>query len=239
MHDNPVLDALDAFIAALPSQRKNTNPGRGLGEVQKDQDFDNNNREESVSSVSSGIYKTLCARGGAPARATRRFPYRSLSGTGQTGRNGLGVDNKQQFASGFAPAKDDVDLARTVGAGTPRNSSLTANERIDPSGRTLGQDIDNTKNPESGSAPGDDHLDLERVVCAWHLEHGERVPREVCAGCRRPFALGDEILDLADDNRVHFPSGGGGYDCLIRHGNRWRRARAALGRKIEAATDGP
>jgi hypothetical protein len=62
----------------------------------------------------------------------------------------------------------------------------------------------------------------------WHLEHGERVPVDICAGCRRPIAAA-EALDLIDGCRVHF----GEIDCLIRHGTRWRaaatRALMALG----------
>jgi hypothetical protein len=49
----------------------------------------------------------------------------------------------------------------------------------------------------------------------------------LCAGCRRPILPGDEILDLADDNRVHLADG---YACLIRWGETWRKAaRKALG----------
>jgi hypothetical protein len=63
--------------------------------------------------------------------------------------------------------------------------------------------------------------------CRWHLERGERVPRALCAGCRRPFVPGDLALDeLADNNRVHFDAD---YRCLIAWGERWRSAaRAAL-----------
>ena len=69
---------------------------------------------------------------------------------------------------------------------------------------------------------------LARDECRWHLDHGERVPRELCAGCRRPIASGDDVLDLADDNRVHFDAD---YRCLIAFGERWRSAaRAALAR---------
>ena len=39
-----------------------------------------------------------------------------------------------------------------------------------------------------------------------------------------------QSLELADDNRFHLPHGADGYDCLIRHGQRWRQAaRNALG----------
>jgi hypothetical protein len=55
----------------------------------------------------------------------------------------------------------------------------------------------------------------------WHVDHGERVPRDLCAGCRRPIAAHQPALDLADDNRVHLDND---YRCLIRHGERWRRA---------------
>ena len=69
-------------------------------------------------------------------------------------------------------------------------------------------------------------LALAKDECRWHLDHGERVPRALCAGCRRPFVPGDDVLDLADDNRVHFDA-----DCLIAWGDRWRTAaRTALTR---------
>jgi hypothetical protein len=52
----------------------------------------------------------------------------------------------------------------------------------------------------------------------WHLQHGERVPRDLCAGCRKP--IGDAAsLDLIDGNRVHLTDRNG---CLVQHGNRWR-----------------
>jgi len=63
----------------------------------------------------------------------------------------------------------------------------------------------------------------------WHLKHGERVPRDLCAGCRRPIGSAD-ALDLIDGTRVHIAAS---QDCLIRHGKRWRanatRALRALG----------
>lgn len=52
----------------------------------------------------------------------------------------------------------------------------------------------------------------------WHMARGERVSRVFCAGCRRPIG-GEEALDLIDGNRVHLAT----LDCLIRHGERWRR----------------
>jgi len=63
----------------------------------------------------------------------------------------------------------------------------------------------------------------------WHKAHGERVSRELCAGCRRPVGP-EPALDLIDGNRVHDHAGN---DCLIRHGERWRgaaiRALVAMG----------
>jgi len=47
------------------------------------------------------------------------------------------------------------------------------------------------------------------------------VPRDVCAGCRRPFRRDDGVLELADSNRVHLAPG---YACLIAWGAHWRRA---------------
>jgi hypothetical protein len=52
----------------------------------------------------------------------------------------------------------------------------------------------------------------------WNFAHGERVSRELCAGCRRPIGT-EVVLYLIDGNRVH---GRDGNDCLIRHGARWR-----------------
>jgi hypothetical protein len=54
----------------------------------------------------------------------------------------------------------------------------------------------------------------------WNIEHGERVSRGVCAGCRRPIGEAP-ALDLIDGNRVHDTAGHG---CLIQYGDRWRGA---------------
>jgi hypothetical protein len=59
----------------------------------------------------------------------------------------------------------------------------------------------------------------------WHLQYGERVRRDLCAGCRRPIGS-DWALDVIDTNRVHQRDNNA---CLIRHGERWRAtARQAL-----------
>jgi hypothetical protein len=76
--------------------------------------------------------------------------------------------------------------------------------------------------------------EAERLVWAemqnrWHVEHGERVPRDICAGCRRSIGSA-AALDLIDGCRVHLDDEN---VCLIRHGKRWRaaatRALAELG----------
>ena len=54
----------------------------------------------------------------------------------------------------------------------------------------------------------------------WNIAHGERVPRDLCAGCRKPIGSA-AALDLIDGNRVHT---GAGHDCLISFGRRWRAA---------------
>jgi len=63
----------------------------------------------------------------------------------------------------------------------------------------------------------------------WHMEHGNRVPRDLCAGCRQPLGSAD-ALSLIDGCRVHLKDN---HDCLIRYGERWRtvatRALLALG----------
>jgi hypothetical protein len=50
------------------------------------------------------------------------------------------------------------------------------------------------------------------------MEHGERLPPHLCAGCRRPIGEA-AALDLIDGNRVHDSDG---YACLIPYGERWR-----------------
>jgi hypothetical protein len=62
-------------------------------------------------------------------------------------------------------------------------------------------------------------LAWRELECRWHMQHGERVAREICAGCRRPIGTAEAIL-LIDSARVH----ANGYDCLILHGERWRGA---------------
>jgi hypothetical protein len=72
-------------------------------------------------------------------------------------------------------------------------------------------------------------LAWSEVQTRWHMECGERVSRDLCAGCRRPIGT-KKALDLIDGNRVHI---GEDNACLIRHGERWRaaamRALVALG----------
>jgi hypothetical protein len=50
----------------------------------------------------------------------------------------------------------------------------------------------------------------------WHMEHGERVPRHLCAGCGKLIG-GLPALDFIDGNRVHDADG---HDCLIAFGER-------------------
>jgi hypothetical protein len=65
-----------------------------------------------------------------------------------------------------------------------------------------------------------ERLAWAEIEARWHLELGERVPRELCAGCREPI---DEAkaLDLIDGCRVHVRPD---HNCLIRYGGRWRAA---------------
>jgi hypothetical protein len=66
------------------------------------------------------------------------------------------------------------------------------------------------------------------MVNRWHMEHGERVPPHLCAGCREPIADA-RTLDLADGCRVHDDAES---ECLLKYGQRWRGAAA---RALEAA----
>lgn len=72
----------------------------------------------------------------------------------------------------------------------------------------------------------------------WHMHYGERLPPDLCGGCRRPIG-GAEALCLADDSRVHLDDLG----CLIQYGTRWRAAATAALRKMgltpPAAEDPP
>jgi hypothetical protein len=86
---------------------------------------------------------------------------------------------------------------------------------------------------------GCSRADAERLAWGelqtrWLMTHGERVPRHLCAGCRRPVGDAD-ALDLIDGNRVHDAAG---HDCLIRWGERWRgaatRALVAMGLPLPA-----
>jgi len=59
----------------------------------------------------------------------------------------------------------------------------------------------------------------------WHMQYGERISRDMCAGCRGP--IGNSVaIDLIDGNRVHsVPT----TTAFVQHGQRWRAAaRRAL-----------
>jgi hypothetical protein len=60
------------------------------------------------------------------------------------------------------------------------------------------------------------------VELRWHLLHGERVPHNMCAGCREPFHDAG-ALDLIDGSRVHFD---GERRCLKLWTRKWRAAAA-------------
>jgi hypothetical protein len=59
------------------------------------------------------------------------------------------------------------------------------------------------------------------VVNEWHLTHGERTSRDLCAGCLKPIGDGEEALDQADETRTHIADG---FDCATKYGDRWRGA---------------
>jgi hypothetical protein len=65
-----------------------------------------------------------------------------------------------------------------------------------------------------------ERLAWAEIEARWHLELGERVPRELCAGCREPIGEA-KALDLIDGCRVHVRPD---HNCLIRYGGRWRAA---------------
>jgi hypothetical protein len=79
---------------------------------------------------------------------------------------------------------------------------------------------------ELGGRP---RAEAERVAWAevqnrWHLRHGERVTRDICAGCRKPIG-GGATSDLIDGSHVHVDNENA---CLIRHGERWRAAATRM-----------
>lgn len=65
-----------------------------------------------------------------------------------------------------------------------------------------------------------ERLAWSEVELRWHLLRGERVPRNVCAGCCEPFD-DTEVLDLIDGSRVHL---GGERRCLELWTQKWRAA---------------
>ena len=77
--------------------------------------------------------------------------------------------------------------------------------------------------PGAASRPG------RYVANKWPLEHGERVPPHLRAGCHEPIADA-RTLDLADGCRVHDDTD---YACLLRYGQKWRGAAA---RALEEAS---
>jgi hypothetical protein len=64
-----------------------------------------------------------------------------------------------------------------------------------------------------------EHLAWGELQNRWHMTHGKRVPRHLCAGCRWPIA--GAALDLIDGCRVHDTDD---HACLIHYGERWRTA---------------
>jgi hypothetical protein len=65
-------------------------------------------------------------------------------------------------------------------------------------------------------------LAYNELLNEWHMLHGRRWPQCQCAGCDEPIAERAARI-LADDNVVHFED----LDCLLSHGERWRRAAIA------------
>ena len=96
-------------------------------------------------------------------------------------------------------------------------------------GRTAIRQYDGSYTRDQG-----EHLAWGELQNRWHMEHGERVPRQLCAGCWRP--IGNQALELIDGCRVHSD----GYDCLIRWGERWRGAatRALVEMGLRPPTSG-
>src|SRR5262249_43854813 len=65
-----------------------------------------------------------------------------------------------------------------------------------------------------------ERLALGELENRWHMQYGERISRDMCAGCRRPIG-NSAAIDLIDGNRVHCSPDN---DCLVQHGQRWRAA---------------
>jgi hypothetical protein len=129
----------------------------------------------------------------------------------------------------------------TYGKNSPTELTETESIPIDSSRVVLPKiNAQRPKRPKSQNAavvdvPASPNFAQKRAECFWHLDHGERIPRNLCAGCRNPILPGDDSLDLADDNRVHFPHGDDAYNCLIQWGQTWREAaRKALAKPAEA-----
>jgi hypothetical protein len=117
-----------------------------------------------------------------------------------------------------------------LGVGRSRNRPPTGDRdvAVDSSQVTSDLRVEYSKHTAS-NAQNVQNLD----VYLWRSAHGERVPRCICAGCRRSITPGAAVLDLADHNRVHLADGSG---CLIARGTRWGpavRARSLRNRRQE------
>jgi hypothetical protein len=71
----------------------------------------------------------------------------------------------------------------------------------------------------------------------WHMTHGARVRRALCAGCGKRIEVAN-ALDLIDGTLVHLTDD---YECLRRYGEHWRgaatRALVAMGVRPPAGED--
>jgi hypothetical protein len=156
------------------------------------------------------------------------------------------VQNKVEDLRHSQPILDDLAVGRSQKRDTYKE--LTGTESIPiNSSRVIIPKI-NVQLPKRPKTTNSAALGLtdssnfvqKRAECFWHLANGQRIVRNLCAGCRRPIMCDEESLGLADDNRIHFPHGDDAYDCLIRHGERWRQAaRKAALMPADAQKSGP
>ena len=131
-------------------------------------------------------------------------------------------------------------MARRGGTGTAwhqNHACMIDSGRDCPISETPPRDTPTVEYLPRLESPAAERLAWGALQNRRHLAHGGLVPRDICAGCRRPIGVAP-ALDLIDGNRVHDDAG---PDCLIGYGERWRdtatRALVAMGLSPPAAGD--
>jgi hypothetical protein len=172
---------------------------------------------------SSGLARQVSSVGGYSGKSGKSVLIQELARNQRQNADGYGgkSPSDQQLASGLKGTRDQVE---------PELATPPDARRLDP---TIWSDLYEERAAHRQFEGGYPRLDAElfawrEVEWRWHLEHRERVPAEVCAGCGQ-LIRADDALHLIDGASVHIK----GHCCRIAYEQRWRAAAtrelAALG----------